>query len=269
MKTRSRILIFTMSCGLMTVPANAEDAAALSAKDLAAKLSALQQDGSSFVRLKMEVKPPAGAPKFSLQLQIKQRRSAGSTEVIYQVLWPKERAGEAVLLKQSGNGPAKGTLFTPPDKLRELTATQMKDGLLGSDLSYSDVLENCFAWESQAIVGTVIVDRVTCQILESKPAKGQRTTFSAVRTWVDSRRLVPLKIEKYTASGEVARRIETNDVATDDLRRSIPANLTVSNPQKGSSTVLDGSKIKHGVALGDHDFTPEGIKNLTPPQTAP
>ncbi len=269
MKSRSRILIFTMACAFAAVSAKAEDAPALSAKDLAAKLRVLQQDGSSFVRLKMEVRPPAGAPKFSVQLQIKQRRTAGSTEVIYQVLWPTERAGEAVLLKQSGNGPAKGTIFTPPDKSRELTATQMKDALLGSDLSHADVLENFFAWENQAIVGTEVVNRVTCQILESKPAKGQRAAYATVRSWVDSRRLVPLKIEKYAESGEIVRRIETTDVATDDLRRSVPAKLTVSSPQKGSSTVLDGSKLKHGVALGDHDFTPEGIKNLTPPQAAP
>jgi len=39
----------------------------------------------------MNVNPPAGGGKYSLQLQIKQRRTQTSTEVIYQILWPKER----------------------------------------------------------------------------------------------------------------------------------------------------------------------------------
>ena len=254
-----------ITCALLALPAHAAEAPAIAAKDLAAQLSALQQDGSSFVRLKLSSKP-AGAAKFSLQLQIKQRRTQGSTEVVYQVLWPKERLGEAVLVKQSGNGAASASLFTPPNTVRTLSAAQMKEALFGSDLSYADVVENFFAWENQAIVGTEMVDKVNCQILESKPGKGQRSTYSGVRTWVDARRLVPLRIEKYLPSGALARRIDTRDVATDDRGRSVPANLTVTSPQQGSTTDLEGSKLKHGVALTDRDFTPEGIKEITTPR---
>ena len=261
MKTLHRLI----TCALLALPAHAAEAPAIAAKDLAAQLSALQQDGSSFVRLKLSAKP-AGAAKFSLQLQIKQRRTLGSTEVVYQVLWPKERLGEAVLVKQSGNGAASASLFTPPNTVRTLSAAQMKEALFGSDLSYADVVENFFAWENQTIVGTEMVDKVNCQILESKPGKGQRSTYSGVRTWVDARRLVPLRIEKYLPSGALARRIDTRDVATDDKGRSVPANLTVSSPQQGSTTDLEGSKLKHGVALTDRDFTPEGIKEITTPR---
>ncbi len=267
MKTLRRLIARTVvSCALLALPAHAAEAPAISAKDLAAQLSALQQDGSSFVRLKLSAKPAAGAAKFSLQLQIKQRRTQGSTEVVYQVLWPKERLGEAVLVKQSGNGAASGALFTPPNTVRTLNAAQMKEALFGSDLSYADVVENFFAWDNQTLVGTEVVDRVNCQILESKPGKGQRSTYSGVRTWVDARRLVPLRIEKYLPSGALARRLDTRDVATDDRGRSVPANLTVTSPQQGSTTDLEGSKLKHGVALTDRDFTPEGIKEITTPR---
>jgi Outer membrane lipoprotein-sorting protein len=258
-----KTLLCLLSCVIVAHAADAPPA--LSAKDLAARLSALQQDGSSFVRLKMDVRPAGGA-KYSLQLQIKQRRTQASTEVVYQVLWPKERAGEAVLLKRSGSGTVSGSAFTPPNTVRAIGAAQMKEGLFGSDLSYADVLDNFFAWDNQTIVGSEVVDRVNCQILESKPGKGERSTYPVVRTWVDSRRLVPLRIEKYLASGAVARRIDTRDVATDDLRRAIPANLAVSNPQQGSATDLDGSKIRHDVTLTDRDFTPEGIKDLAAPR---
>lgn len=261
-------LLQLISCVLVTCSAIAAEAPpAMTAKDLAAKLSTLQQDGSSHVRLKMNIKP-AGAAKYSLQLQIKQRRTQKSTEVVYQVLWPKERAGESVLLRQSGNQPATGSLFIPPDTVRSLNAAQMKEGLFGGDLSYADILENFFLWEKQTIVGTEVVDRVNCQILESKPGSGQRSGYSAVRSWVDVRRLVPLRIEKYMSSGSLVRRFETNDVATDDTRRSVPADLTVSSPQKGSSTEIDGSKLKHAVTFSDHEFTTGGIKEVTTPRAA-
>ena len=254
-----KTLLCLLSCAIVAHAAEAPPA--LAAKDLATRLSALQQDGASLVRLKIEVKP-AGAPKFSLQLQIKQRRTAKSTEAVYQVLWPKERMGEAVLLKQSGNGPASGSVFIPPNTTRAFSPAQMKDGLFGSDISYGDVLENFFEWENQAIVGTEVVDRVSCQILESKPGKGERSAYPVVRTWVDARRLVPLRIEKYQSSGAVARRIDTRDVAKDDSGRSVPANLTISSPQSGSSTNLEGSKLRHDVNFADREFTAEGIKDV-------
>lgn len=238
---------------------------AMSSSELAAKLSALQQDGSSHVRLKMEIQ---GATKTVLQLQIKQRRTSSSTDIVYQVLWPKERMGESVLLRKSGNQTATGSLFVPPDTLRPLDATQMKEPLFGSDLSYADVIENFFAWERQTIVGTEVVDRVSCQILESKPGGGERSSYAVVRSWIDVRRLVPLRVEKYLASGQLARRIDTTRVVTNDGRH-LPANLTVSSPQKGSSTELDGSKLKRGVSYADREFTPEGLKEVTTPRSTP
>src|SRR4051812_34504222 len=122
-----------LSLFLLAVSAHAADPAT----DLAAKLGAQQQDGASVVRLKMEVQ---GATKFTLQLQIKQRRTSSATEVVYQVLWPKERAGEAVLLRKAGDQAATGSVFIPPNTVRALDSTQMKGALLGSGLSYADAV---------------------------------------------------------------------------------------------------------------------------------
>ncbi len=260
-------LIALATASILASSALAADAAppAMSAPDLAARLSELQQDGSSYVRLKLEVQQP-GTAKVALQLQIKQRRTKMATDVVYQVLWPKERKGESVLLHKAANQPATGTLFIPPDSLRTLSAADMKEPLFGSDLTYADILENFFAWEHQAIVGTEIVDRVNCQILESKPGKSQHSPNASVRTWVDARRFIPLRVEKYSASGQLALRIDTTSVATDDKRRPIPANLSVRS-RKDSTTELDGSRIKHDVNFSDTEFTPEGLKEMAAPRT--
>jgi len=90
-----------------------------------------------------------------------------------------------------------------------------------------------------------------------------------VRTWVDSRRLIPVRIEKYLASGQLARRIETSNVVTDDIGRQVPANLSVRDPRKNSTTELDGSRIKHDIRFGDEEFTPEALRNLSIPQSSP
>ena len=264
-----RAACFGVALLIFAVRAEDSTSTTLSAQDMAARLSAIRQDGASYVRLRLEVKQPLGTTKIVLQLQIKERRTKTATDVVYQVLWPKERKGEAVLLRKAANQPATGSLFVPPDTVRPLDTSQMKEPLFGSDLSYEDVIENFFAWEHQAIVGTEVVDRVSCQILESKPGKSERSSYASVRTWVDTRRLVPLRVEKYLASGQLARRIDTTKVAPDDNHRPIPANLTVRGQRQDSVTELDGSRIRHDVTYADREFTPEGLKELTIPTSAP
>ena len=233
------------------------------ASDLASQLSALRQDGASYVRLRMEIK---GATKETLQLQIKERRTTNSSEVVYQVLYPKERKGESVLLRKIGNRPASGSVFVPPNTVRPID--DLKGPLFGSDLSYEDVVENFFAWEQQAIVGNEKVDGVSCSILESKPGKDQPSIYGSVRSWIDVRRLVPLRVEKYSSSGQLLRRIDTIDVMA-DAGRQIPATLVVSGARGGSSTRIAGSRIRHDVTYTDRDFTVEGLKEIATPRRSP
>jgi outer membrane lipoprotein-sorting protein len=255
-------LFYPLLTAVLFSAAHSAEVDAISARDLAAKLSGLQQDGSSYVRLKLDVSPSGGVPKFGLQLQIKQRRVGNSTELVYQVLWPKERVGEAVLLKWCG-GQASGAVFTPPNTVKTLSASEMKNSLFGSSLSYSDVLENFFNWEDQKIVGSEMVGKVSCRVLESRAGKGGST----VRSWIDTRRSVPMKVEKVASSGVVTHRIETIHVVSDDLNRSLPANLMIHDLKNGTTTELDGSKLKHGVKYADSEFTAEGLTNMTVPKS--
>jgi hypothetical protein len=268
----SRVTTATLWLASLTFSANAADTdpAAISAKDLAAGLSALQE-GASYVRLRLEVKHPTETTKIALQLQIKQRSTRTATDLVYQVLWPKERKGEAVLLHKTEGTPPSGSLFIPPDRPRPLESSDLKDALFGSDLSYEDVIENVFAWEDQRIVGAEVLNRVSCVILESSPGTGVSSIYGHVRSWIDARRLVPLRVEKYLPSGQLARRIDTTRVATDDKGRFIPADLTVRGPREDSVTDLDGSRIRHDVAYTDRDFTPEGLAEVlaSPPASGP
>jgi outer membrane lipoprotein-sorting protein len=265
-----RLAAAALGLGLLISSVQGADTApaAVSAKDLAAGLSTLQ-DGASYVRLRLEVKQPPDTIKITLQLQIKERHTKTATDLVYQILWPKERKGEAVLLqKTEGNAPT-GTLFLPPDKPHTLNSSQMKEALFGSDLSYQDVIENFFGWENQTIVGTEILNRVNCSILESRPGKGDFSNYASIRSWIDPRRLVPLRVEKYRASGQLALRIDTTRVASDDKGRPIPADLTVSGSRADSVTNLDGSRIRHDVTFTDREFTPEGLaEGLAPPSAS-
>lgn len=247
---------------LLSHPLNGAEAETkkISASELAGQLDTDRLPGTSFVRLRLE------ANKSVLQIQIKERRTKESIDLVYQVLFPKDRKGQAVLLQKTIGEPASGVFFEPPDTKRKLTGDDLRGKFFDSDLTYEDMVENFFAWKQQEIVGTEEINRVKCTILESKPAKSDHSSYGKVRTWVDTRRMVPLRVEKHLPSGEVARRIETKRVATGPEGRPIPANLTITNPATGSVTELDGSRIKHGVVYTDEEFTPEGLTQLQLPK---
>lgn len=250
-----------LGTALLVSSAIAQDAVP-TAKDLAAQLNNNLQDGSSIVRLKMEVRQPAAGGKMVLQLQVKSQRAKGSTDLVYHILWPKERKGEGFLLRKSGGRAPTGSVFTLPDSLVPLTASKMKDGIFGSDLSYDDLLENFFAWDTQAIVGTEIVDRVPCQILESKPGGSDRSGYSKVRSWIDTKRMVPLRVEKFSDSGKLVKRIDTTKVAKDDTGKSVAASFSIQRPGQDSITEIEGSNIKHDVTFTAADFAPEALRSL-------
>ncbi len=254
----------TLLLALLFIPSlRAEDAAPVSARELAARLSANVQDGTSSVRVKMDVRPSADGPKTTLQLQIKARRTKAGTDVVYQVLYPKERKGESILLRRAGDRAASGSLFVPPDSMRPIASSQLKDAVFGGDLAYADLIENFFSWENQSLAGTEIVDRVPCQILDSKPGSGDRSIYGRVRSWIDVKRLVTLRVEKYSESGQLVRRIDTTRVAEDDNDRKVAASLMVRRAGQESITDIEGSKSRHDVTLPDSDFTPEGIRVLS------
>lgn len=240
------------------LPAAEPGPAAASATDLANHISAARQ-GNAVIRARLEVRS-AGGTKQVFQLQIKERRTPTSTDVVYLVQWPKERKGEAVILHQESGGAVRGTIVAPSAPPRTLDASQMDGGLFGSDLSYQDAIENFFAWKEQTVVGSEVVNGAQCQIIESKPGTSG-SIYSKVRSWVDSKRLVPMRIEKYSATGQVVRRIDTTYVGRDQKDRFIPAKLTIRNPSKDSITEFDGARIEQGAQLTDRDFAPETVSN--------
>ena len=259
MKTVATILSIAVLLVLSPERATAE-----TGSELAARLSAVQK-GNSFARLRLTVRDSSGTKKTSLQVQIKESKTEGSTEVLYQILWPKEQLGESVLLTQSESGSPSGHCFVLPQQLSSLKASEMDRSLFDSDLAYQDIIENFFEWKDQTIVGSEKVMGVNCQILVSKPGKGQSSAYGSVRAWIDPDRLIPLQIEKYDRSGSLVRRIDTTKVHKNDNGQHIAATLKVHRSDSDTVTELEGSRHRANVSYDDTTFTVTKMRDLNPP----
>ena len=229
---------------------------ALSAAELASRVDEIHQ-GNALIRSKLEIQSADGNKRV-LQLQIKERRAKPNTDIAYQVLWPNELKDQTIILHQ-GQGGAQGSIIVPQQPVRAIKSSQMGDGLFGSDLAYQDAVENFFSWKKQAIVGNQAVNSINCQILESQPDNASASIYAKVRSWIDTQRFVPLRIEKYSASGEVVRRIDITRVARDEKHHPIPAGLTVRGTRKNSLSQFEGLRIDQDVQFTDADFTPAGV----------
>ena len=106
---------------------------------------------------------------------------------------------------------------------------------------------------------------MNCQILESKPGKDEASTYASVRSWIDVRRLVPIRVEKYGSSGQLLRRIDSTRVVA-DAGHQIPADLVVGKARPNSMTLIDGSRIWHNMNYRERDFSIEGLKEGTTPR---
>jgi Outer membrane lipoprotein-sorting protein len=256
-KDMKTLLAFLVSFALTTFALFAADPAP-TARELASRLSAQREDQSSEVRLRMEIQQPSGTKKASFQIRILERRSASAADVAYVVLWPKERKGEALLVRQAAGQPAKASYLAPGSGSPKPVA--LSQAVFGSDLTVADTIENFFAWKNQAIVGAEVVDRVDCQILESKPGGGDGSIYTRVRSWIDTRRMVPLRVEKYlSSSAKPSQVIETTRVVPQGSHGNLPAGLSIRSAGKNSQTELDGSQIRWDVKFSDRDFTPEAL----------
>ena len=251
-----RLAIVIGAICLNALRAQQPAAPAISAEELAGRLNTALE-GSAQIRTQLEVRTIAGGKRV-LQLQIRQRRTTNATDLAYRVLWPNESKDQVVLLHQNAGSAPKGSIILPHQAARPIEPSQMSEGLFDSDLSYQDAVENVYGWKEQAIVGSEPVNGVNCQILESKPGNSSISIYGKVRSWIDPQRLVPLRIEKYSGSGELIRRIDITRVIRDEKHQSIPSSLVVHGPRKNTVTEFNGARIDENVNFTDLDFTAPG-----------
>lgn len=238
-------------------------AAELTASELAASLGAAAQDGNSVARARFKIQPEAGGAPVVLQVQIKSRRTTNKSEAAYSVLWPADRKGEAFVVRQDSGKAPEGFSFTPPDRENRLDPQRLQEGAFGSDLSYRDAVENFFLWSGQSLAGRENVGKVDCIILESKPGANDSSAYSRVRSWIDPRRMIAMRVEKFDRQGRPACRIDTTQVAKDDIGRHVPAAMTIRRAGSGTVTEIEGSNLRHDAKLQDTDFTQAGFSAVS------
>jgi hypothetical protein len=235
------------------------EARAWSAAELIAAVKAAKPKGGLLVRVRMEQKKPDG--KNLVLAQIKRRDTAdGHTEQLFQVTFPKERKGEALLLRTKRGSGFTAQTFTPGHGFKKLGSADKRQPIFGTDMTLEDALADFLDWTKHEIIGKEKVHSGECSIIESLPPRAG-TTPSKVKSWVDDKRYIAWRVQIFDGGEQPARIVETEDVVRAASGYWFPRTFTISTPAKGTSTTIAGSSSSEQ-EFTDADFSEAAIQSL-------
>jgi hypothetical protein len=243
---------------LLLSPLTAAEAPALSAAQYVAAMKAAGPQGGVLIKADMTQTDAAGAKK-SLKVQIKRRElGAGKSEHLYQVVYPRDRRGEGVLLRIQGSS-FSGAEFIPGKGVTPLKAADRHRPLLGTDLTVDDLMADFLDWSQQSLTGEEVLENTPCAIVESLQGNAK------VKNWVDKKRYVTLKAEIYPTGGSnPTRTVHSIEARRSDSGFYVPVKFSVSTTATGTTTRVEGTGFDSEIPYTDADFTEAALQQVTP-----
>ena len=105
-------------------------------------------------------------------------------------------------------------LYSPStDRTIQIAGHMLRQSLMGSDLSYEDMMDDSKLSDhyDAVVTGEELVDSRNCWVLEMN-ATDNTVSYPKRIVWVDIDRFVPLKEELYAKSGKLLKKTELFDV---------------------------------------------------------
>jgi outer membrane lipoprotein-sorting protein len=106
-------------------------------------------------------------------------------------------------------------IFSPStDRIIQITGQMLRQSVMGSDLSYEDMMNNSDleSHYNANVTGSDTAQNRKCWILQLN-ARSEDEAYQVRKLWVDQERYVPLREELYAKSGKLLKRIELSEVA--------------------------------------------------------
>lgn len=99
------------------------------------------------------------------------------------------------------------------DRIIQISGHMLRQSVMGSDLSYEDMMEDPKLFEryNAVLEGDDIIDNIVCwRILLTARTKG--LAYNSRKLWIDKERMVPLREELYAKSGKLIKSLRITEV---------------------------------------------------------
>jgi outer membrane lipoprotein-sorting protein len=169
---------------------------------------------------------------------------------------PRERGTK--MLKQKDN---LWTYFPRTDRTVLIAGHLLRQSVMGSDLSYTDLMEDPKLqniYNAEILGEETLIDR-PCWILELV-AKKEEVSYYKRKIWVDKDRFLALRENRYAVSGRLIKTTEVKEIQKID-ERWVPKKIIFKDELKsGKGTESNLISIKFDDDIPDYVFTKANLK---------
>jgi hypothetical protein len=198
--------------------------------------------------------------KISLKRWVYQRiGSYGASKSILRFTAPAEVKGVALLIVNHTDRASDQWMWTPAlERDRRIALQDRSTRFFGTDFSFEDLEERDVNQFDYKLEGEDTLDGQPCWKIESKPRQGKSSQYSSSLLLIRKDNYVVVEISNY-AKDKLVRRIHYSDVQKQD-EIWVARTTEVSDPTKGSRTVLKLEKLQFNVPLKEESFTLEALR---------
>lgn len=153
-------------------------------------------------------------------------------------------------------------MYSPStDRTIHISGHMMRQSVMGSDLSYEDMMEDpklTHHYEA-VVIGIETIDGQQCWILDLTAQK-KDIAYYRRKIWVDQSRDIPLQEELYAKSGKLLKKVELKDV-TKVQGRWYPKRIIFKDMlKKGKGTEFIIENIKFDQDIPKHIFSKAALR---------
>ena len=153
-------------------------------------------------------------------------------------------------------------IYSPSsDRIIQISGHLLRQSVMGSDLSYEDMMDDRNLTEiySAEITGKEVVEGCKTLILLLK-AKVENVAYQSQKMWIDEERMIPLRQELYSKSGQLLKRMELSDVEKIQGRWFPKTILFKDLLKEGNGTEFKMTNIKFDQQIPETIFTKAALK---------
>lgn len=246
------ILLILLWIGVYVTPTEASDTP--TGKQVLQNIDRNMVFGTSFIKTTMNVINRRGN-KLSFTSQA---WSTGPDSALVEYLTPPRQKGVKMLKLGDDLW-----IYTPEptDRIVTISGHMLRQSVNGSDLSYEDITESKSLVDAYdaVVTGQDTIDGSVCWVVELT-ARQEDVTYYSRKLWVDIRRWLPLKEERYARSGKLLKRTGILDLFQQD-GRWIPRKMLFKDMlSSGQGTEYIIESIDFNVTIPAQMFTKAALR---------
>ena len=151
--------------------------------------------------------------------------------------------------------------FPDADDIMKISGHMLKQGLMGSDISYEDLLETEEMEKKykSTLLKSESVSGKDCYVIDLN-ARTADASYERQILFVDKEKYVPLKIEMYARGGRLLKNMLLSDIRKMGSR-FVPWKIEIQDKRRrNSKTILIFKEISYDINVPDNIFTRRSLK---------